>query len=65
MSISNKELIMELLSGDPVRVMNVARESAKRIDELDERLAIMGETLTRKEWDDLQKRGVIQLIGPP
>lgn len=41
--------------GEPARVLAAAEAAADLIDELAERIAIMGETLTEKEWNENKK----------
>lgn len=51
-----REIVKALKSGDAERVLAVAEDAAEALLLLEERIAIMGETLTEKEWKDIERQ---------
>ena len=49
--MSTTDIIILLRSGEKEAVFSVAKEAADKLEMLEERLAIMGEVLTEKEWE--------------
>lgn len=49
--MSTTDIIILLRSGEKEAVFSVAEEAADKLEMLEERLAIMGEVLTEKEWE--------------
>ena len=47
-----KDIILALTSGDAEAILSTAEAAAAMLEEMEERIAIMGETLTDKEWED-------------
>lgn len=49
--MNETEIIKSLRSGNPAEKLAAAEAAADALEEMEERLCIMGETLTQKEWE--------------
>ena len=61
--MSIEEMIFSLRSGDSRRIIAAAAEAADALEVMEERLAIMGELLTEKEWAETEAQARQRIIA--
>lgn len=54
--MSITEMILALRSNDTEAILLTVAVAADALEMLEERIAIMGETLTEKEWKDIERQ---------